>query len=802
MLSGFHHLIDPLRSPAMSSLSLKIWRVEQTCNFVLSWGHGTQLTAELRLFPSLLNYYQIWNKSYLDFYRSALRAKSKQSGSFPEPPIDWRVRLAQAEANLLSEFHRWLASQELIEIRQQIAKIASDDSRVSQQPPSLFLTCDNEELARLPWESWEIGREFGATGSVRWSRTPENIRQETRSPLRRRRKLRLLAILGDDTGLNFQQEREALNSLRSLLEVTFVGWQPGKPLPVLRDEICTALKDPQGWDVLFFAGHGNETQITGGELAIAPQSSILISEIAPQLAEAKRQGLQFALFNSCSGLSIAKALIDLGLSQVAIMREPIHNAVAQEFLVAFVQALARCEDAHQALRSACQFLKLERNLTFPSAALVPSLFQHPGAVPFRLEPQTFRAKLRRWLPTKSEAIVLGSLTFLSLLQPVQRELLEHRLWVQAQFRQVTGQLDRAVRSGTSTAPILLVQIDSASVQDVMVRPILSREYLSRLVRRAEVLGVSRLGLDYLFDRRSLSAPDDQQLREALQLAQSKQIKLVAAAVLEDGQWLLPNPQVAPLTIGQVGDISLYGNAQQPVFQATIDGAVPSQRFSQTSGQTSAAAIPPFAQRLVEGHRGDRRSSPDRGVIRTGWLTQLSYHLGQTWLHPLLDYSIPPERIYQGISAQDFLKPSPSVAALTAIQQQVVLIVAEYDDAGGTQDGEDNFKAPRLLDEDQISGGKVHAYQAHHWLKDAFIVPIPDVWMVLVAGVLGKGWRLSQGWGWRKRRIGWQGGLLVILYGLISLQLYVAMQVLLPWLLPMALLGGYGALDLNYYRRRR
>jgi hypothetical protein len=34
-----------------------------------------------------------------------------------------------------------------------------------------------------------------------------------------------LAILGDDTGLNFQADKQAVRSLCSIAEVEFVGWQ-------------------------------------------------------------------------------------------------------------------------------------------------------------------------------------------------------------------------------------------------------------------------------------------------------------------------------------------------------------------------------------------------------------------------------------------------------------------------------------------------------------------------------------------------------------------------------------------------
>jgi hypothetical protein len=121
-------------------------------------------------------------------------------------------------------------------------------------------------------------------------------------------------------------------------------------------------------------------------------------------------------------------LINLGLSQVAVMREPIHDQVAQEFLVQFLQSLAQYKDVHEALLDASQFLKQEdKRLSYPSAYLVPSLFRHPGAELFRIKPFGSVEALKRWLPTKPEASWLVALLFLSLLPPVQSLLLEPRI---------------------------------------------------------------------------------------------------------------------------------------------------------------------------------------------------------------------------------------------------------------------------------------------------------------------------------------------------------------------------------------
>lgn len=303
--------------------------------------------------------------------------------------------------------------------------------------------------------------------------------------------------MGDDTGLDFQLDREAVQSLSRIADVQFVGWQPGQTPDGVKAQISGAIADPTGWDVLFFAGHSNETQLTGGELAVAPHATITIQEIVPQLTLARQRGLQFALFNSCNGLDIAAALIDLGFSQVAVMREPIHNRVAQDFLVQFLQALAAHRDVHRAMLAASQWLKTEKNLTYPSAYLVPSLFCHPGATLFQITPTGWRQRLQQLQPKRYEAIALATCLLLGLLPPVQTQLLERRIWPQAIYRDRTGQLP-----AVDPAPVFLVQIDEPSVdRSGMPRPTpIDRGYLAQLIQQLTDQNATIIGIDYLLDR--------------------------------------------------------------------------------------------------------------------------------------------------------------------------------------------------------------------------------------------------------------------------------------------------------------
>ncbi|MGH2413505.1 MAG: CHASE2 domain-containing protein, partial [Microcystaceae cyanobacterium] len=548
-------------------------------------------------------------------------------------------------------------------------------SKLSGGCVDVFLTCHPIELERFPWEAWEIGTEFTGTVAIRFARTPVNIRAETASQRRfRRGRTRVLAILGDDTGLNFQGDRQALAKLASVAEIQFVGWQPGKAIPELKAQICEALADEQGWDVLFFAGHSNETAITGGELAIAPGASMFISEIEQQLKVAKDRGLQFALFNSCRGLSLAASLIDLGLSQVAVMREPIHNQVAQAFLVRFLQVLSQYQDVHDALLAACYYLKQQQNLTYPSAYLIPSLFCHSDAALFRIEPFGFRQWLKQRLPTRREALAVGALVLLSLFPPVQDFLLEGRVLIQAIYRDVTGQIPPA-----ALPPVLLVQIDKQSIQKAGIRdphPI-DRSYLASLIDKLSALNAKVVGIDYLLDRPGNDRLLSQSIRTAVD---RKGIWFVFAAELDNGQEVGGATETG--MANRYWSLQGYTNALPHYVRllpakTDCDEACPFAYLLSVvralNQEPSASAWP--KPRL--NNRSDFRTQVFKSInerdgdndplaflhqARLHPISSLAENFGQLWLRPINDFSIPPDLVYNRIAAWQLLDGNATPSA--------------------------------------------------------------------------------------------------------------------------------------------
>ena len=818
---------------------LKVDKVQQSCLFELSWGQGQQLKATLDYSQSLTSSFQAWQRAYLHFYRTAMRGRVEDTGSLT--PLDPRTWLVQAEAKLLVAFRNWLWHEKLRPIHQAIAEVAQTlnqpglaQSKKSDRSLHIFLTCHPLELERLPWEAWEIERQIASPIPIRLARTPPNIHSPSR-PKRshyRRGGARILAIFGDSTGLDWQGDLKALDSLRAIGEIEVIAWQEGQEISQLKRRIARAIADQRGWDLLFFAGHSRETDITGGELGIAPNTAISIREIAPQLQQALARGLQFALFNSCSGLSIANALIDLGFSQVAIMREPVHNQVAQVFLVKFLQVLADYQDVGDALGETCQFLQQEGNLDYPSAYLIPSLFCHPEASLFQIQPFGLTEQLKQWLPTRCEGIALSILVLLSLLSPVQDFLLNARTLAQAIYRDFTAQVPPP-----ATPPVLLLEIDEESLQKAGIgdpNP-LNRQYLARLIDKLTVVDAKGIGIDYLLDRPQ--GDNDAILSQSLQRAVNQQgIWFVFAAVEQGDREVGVLPSIADLNWslqGSIVGLPQYvrlpvANCQRCPFAyllAVVGALNGEQLFSPSASSASLASSQYWPQpqltnqedlriqlfTFLEEREIDNSSLGRLKQAKISGIARLSRPFYQLWGRPINDFSLPPDTIYQPLPAWKLLAQSPQTLAEAGYRfhQQVILIASGgYVEAGIGQE-QDYFPVPlavaywreRLgirLDQSVLTGGEAHAYTIHHWLTGRLVIPIPDHWLVLLAAFLGKGITL-----WLVQPVGqprrWIMGLVsaTAAYGLVSLQVYLTAGILLPWLLPSAALGIYSS---KFYRK--
>ncbi|NER96991.1 MAG: CHAT domain-containing protein [Symploca sp. SIO1B1] len=187
-------------------------------------------------------------------------------------------------------------------------------------------------------------------------------------------RLRLLAILGNSEGLNLEEDVQSLRKLGNIVEIKLLEE------PSIKELYRILWREK--WDILFFAGHSDsEEDLKTGSIAINSQESLNLQQLKFTLRNARQNGLKLAIFNSCDGLGLANALVDLRIPYIIVMREPVPDQVAQEFLELFLQKFSKGISLHKAFRKAREQLEYLEHTEYPGATLIPEIVQHPTAQP-------------------------------------------------------------------------------------------------------------------------------------------------------------------------------------------------------------------------------------------------------------------------------------------------------------------------------------------------------------------------------------------------------------------------------------
>ena len=178
--------------------------------------------------------------------------------------------------------------------------------------------------------------------------------------------------MGNSTGIDVEADRLVLEQLPQS-ETAFL-------VEPTCQELHQSLWDELGWDILCFSGHSS-SQADGsmGSMLLNQTKLLTIKELKHALTKAIERGLQLAIFNSCDGLGLARELADLHIPQMIVMKEPVPDKVAQEFLKYFLTAFAGGESLYTAVRQARERLEgLEDE--FPYATWLPVIFQNSAEV--------------------------------------------------------------------------------------------------------------------------------------------------------------------------------------------------------------------------------------------------------------------------------------------------------------------------------------------------------------------------------------------------------------------------------------
>ncbi|MEO0926156.1 MAG: CHASE2 domain-containing protein [Cyanobacteria bacterium J06643_13] len=277
--------------------------------------------------------------------------------------INPHKQLTKLAKQLEQEFLQWLDSVEFSPIDRYLREELNRD-----EPARVLICSDLPEIYQLPWCCWDLVANYPqleiAVSSPNFARV-SNIASPQRQP-----KVRILAILGDSEGINLEADRIFLRSLKTG-DVTFLT-EP--TIPQLYSYLCQ-----ETWDIVFFAGH-SRTLDRQGILYLNAQDQLTIKELKHGFRQAISSGLQLAIFNSCDGLGLAEELGQLSLPQSIVMRQPIPDEMAQQFIKCFLQAYAAGNPLYLAMRKAREQLQ-SREQQFPCASWLPVIYQNQAVIP-------------------------------------------------------------------------------------------------------------------------------------------------------------------------------------------------------------------------------------------------------------------------------------------------------------------------------------------------------------------------------------------------------------------------------------
>ena len=309
--------------------------------------------------PELLTLSQRWQEMYAALTPFSTRGLKMSESGLTHISIEDFESLCQ---DMAQQLNQWLRTQPFAtDIEAKVrAKLDPEDA------VEVLIATRDDLLQRLPWHSWAFFNDYR-----RADYAFSALGYERPQPRPTRQKIRLLAILCDVTGIDLKAERLFLQGLPDV-EVDILETPT-------RKELQQQLWSRDGFDILFFAGHSCSEGKTGRlYLNEGPsENSLTIKDLEEAFRESLDQGVQLAIFNSCDGLGIADSLAHLNIPHVIVMREPVVNLVAQEFLQHFLTAFAREKlPLYQAMRQARRKLEGIED-QFRGASSLPVLFHNP-----------------------------------------------------------------------------------------------------------------------------------------------------------------------------------------------------------------------------------------------------------------------------------------------------------------------------------------------------------------------------------------------------------------------------------------
>ncbi|MBW4654331.1 MAG: CHASE2 domain-containing protein [Kaiparowitsia implicata GSE-PSE-MK54-09C] len=716
-----------------------------------------ELTGSLPPMPDLPLAYEAWRSHYRQLGDvTRLNAPKEQHTNVSR--VAQQQACLNAAYQLSDRLNQWLQSAPFRPLREKWLETLhpTDAIRVLIQTP-------DAALRRLPWHVWDVLDRYPnaevALSAASYERPPQPVEQATeKAPT-----VRILAILGDDTGLDVAGDRALLDQLpHSHVQVLV------KPL---RQDLTDQLWE-QPWDILFFAGH-SATDASGdtGTLAINSTEQLTLAELRYGLRHALAHGLTLAIFNSCDGLGLARELADLHIPQLVVMREPIPDVVAQTFLRYFLTAFSRGGTLYKALRNARERLQALED-RFVCATWLPVLVQNPavrpptwaqlagygseqsstpasGPVSKDLSPHPKRsALLKRWrglfpiIPTGLSAAAGGAVLLLRLAGGL--EALELAAFDQFMRWRPAESIDYRV---------LIVTIDQQEQQRFgnpsrTPPESITDEHLSRAIARLQTADPRVIGLDIYRD-----LPVDAARPElAAAYAQDSRIIGVCKGVDESGEGIAAPPN---LPMEQVG-FSDFAPDPHGVIRRQLVSKLDQEMDPEAPCLTTVAFSTQLAFRYLHGEPGEGGSAPHQLqeallelIQRHALHHRGGYRYGDGGYQLLLNYRAHPQP-FETVSLTNLLEGRVNPEAVR--DRTVVLGVTAVNSLTGADDLHPTplGQMPGVVVQAHMASQLVSAVLDRRSLLRLWQPAVETLWVVgwsLAAG-LATVWMRGIQWGWR------------------------------------------------------
>ncbi|MBD2504973.1 ABC transporter substrate-binding protein [Anabaena azotica] len=315
--------------------------------------------------PAMPQLYDSWQNTSLENSRK-LQAVPAQITHQEVDTEAWKERAEALEQYCRSWFKHWAFKS----LRDCI--LANININNNQSIP-IIIRCQaenndqNELLRRIPWHTWDLFTSLKNAEFALFTKFSKSV-PTLAAPVR------VLAIFGSpEGGLRLEEDRKALELLEQRgAQITKI-FEPD-------DDTLSHLFFDQEWQILFFAGHSSSEGMSG-KIQISTGICIPLHTLEKRFTSAVTKGLKLAIFNSCDGLKIADFLSKLNVPTVIVMREPVADRIAYQFLLHFLQEFSQGVPLCLAVRKGRDRLEsLQRD--FPAATWLPTVCLNPNQSEF------------------------------------------------------------------------------------------------------------------------------------------------------------------------------------------------------------------------------------------------------------------------------------------------------------------------------------------------------------------------------------------------------------------------------------